>query len=48
VVVLTASKTTTTWMFTVLSYTSVTGGYVAAVLASLGEPGWHGFYNFKR
>lgn len=40
-VVLTTSKTTTSWMFAVLSYTTVTSRYVAAVLASLGEMGGH-------
>ena len=31
----TTSKTTTTWVLAVLAYTTVTGGDVSAVLASL-------------
>ena len=42
-VMLTTSKTTTSWMFAVLAYTSVTGRYVATMFASFREPGWHCF-----
>jgi hypothetical protein len=42
VVVLTTSETTTSGMLAVLSYTTVTGGDVAAVLAGLREAGRHG------
>jgi len=41
VVVLTTSKTTTSRVLAVLSDTSVTGRYVATVLASLGKVGRH-------
>lgn len=41
VVVLTTSETTTSRMFAVLSYTSVTGRYVAAMLAGFREMGRH-------
>lgn len=41
VVMLTTGKTTTSRVFTMLSDTAVTGGYVAAMLASLGEVGRH-------
>ena len=41
VVVLTTSKTTTTRMLPVLSYTTVTGRDVTAVLAGVGESGRH-------
>lgn len=43
-VVLTTSETTTSRMLAVLSYTTVTGGNVAAVLAGLGEAGGHGVW----
>ena len=42
-VMLTTSKTTTSWMFAVLAYTSVTSRYMATVLASFWEPRWHCF-----
>ena len=41
VVVLTTSKTTTSWVLAVLANTTVAGGDVSAVLASLGEPCRH-------
>ena len=41
VVVLTTSETATSGVLAVLAYTTVTGGDVAAVLASLGEPCRH-------
>jgi len=41
VVVLTTGHTTTTWMLAVLSYTTVTGRDMTAVLAGLGESGRH-------
>jgi hypothetical protein len=41
VVVLTTSETTTTGVLAVLADTTVTGRDVAAVLASLAEPGGH-------
>ena len=41
VVVLTTGHTTTTWVLSVLADTTLTGGDVAAVLASLGEPRRH-------
>ena len=41
VVVLTTSKTTTSWVLAVLANTAVAGGDVSAVLASLAESGWH-------
>ena len=41
VVVLTTSKTTTSGVLAVLAYTTVTGGDVSAVLASLREPCRH-------
>ena len=44
VVVLTTSETATTWVLAVLSNTTMTGGNVAAMLASLGEPGGHGVF----
>ena len=37
----TTSQTTTTRVLAVLSYTTMTGRDVAAVLASLAESGWH-------
>ena len=40
-VVLTTGETATTGMLAVLANTSVTGRYVATVLASLAEPGRH-------
>ena len=43
-VVLTTSETTTSGMLAVLSYTTVTGGYVAAMLAGLREAGRHGVW----
>jgi hypothetical protein len=39
--VLTTSKTTTTRMLAVLAYTSMTGRYVAAMLAGVAETGRH-------
>jgi hypothetical protein len=39
---LTTGHTTTTWVLTVLSNTSMTGGDVTAVLPRLGESGRHG------
>lgn len=47
VVVLTTSKTTTSGVLAVLANTTVTGGDVAAVLASLGEPCRHFLYKMK-
>ena len=47
VVVLTTSETATSWVFAVLSDTTVTGGDVSAVLASLREPCRH-FLNNQR
>jgi hypothetical protein len=44
---LTTSKTTTSGMFPVLSYTSVTGRYMAAMLACLREPRRHCFCGMK-
>jgi hypothetical protein len=41
VVVLTTSKTSTTRMFPVLAYTTMTSGYMAPVLAGVGETGRH-------
>jgi hypothetical protein len=41
VVVLTTSKTTTSRVLSVLSYTTITGGYMTTVLASFGEVGRH-------
>ena len=41
VVVLTTSETATSGVLAVLSYTTVTGRDVAAVLASVGEPRRH-------
>lgn len=46
-VVLTTSKTTTTWVLAVLSYTTVTGGDVTTVLAGLREAGRHGVCRMK-
>jgi hypothetical protein len=43
VVMGTTSKTTTTWVFPMLAYTTVTCRDVAPVLAGLGESGWHLF-----
>ncbi len=40
-VVLATSETATSGVLAVLAYTTVTGRYVAAVLASVGEPGRH-------
>src|SRR3984957_13411688 len=37
----TASKTTTTRMFAVFSYTSVTRRHMPSMFTSLGESGWH-------
>ena len=41
VVVLTTSKTTTSGVLAVLAYTTVTGGDVSSVLASLGQMSRH-------
>jgi len=41
VVMLTTSKTTTTWMLAVLSYTTVTGGHMAAVFSGLRQSRRH-------
>ena len=41
VVMLTTSETTTTRVFAVLAYTTVSGGDVSAVLASLRKSGRH-------
>ena len=46
-VVLTTSETTTSGVLAVLAYTTVTGGDVAAVLASLGEPCRHFLYKME-
>jgi hypothetical protein len=48
VVVLTTSKTTTSWMLAVLSYTTVTGGYMTTVLAGLRETGRHGVCKIQK
>jgi hypothetical protein len=48
VVVLTTSKTTTSRVLAVLANTTVTGGDVAAVLASLGEVCRHFLHKTKK
>jgi len=48
VVVLTTSHTTTPGMFSVLSYTTVTGTDVSTVLSRLGQSGRHSLFLSSR